>query len=537
ISGGFEPKRFNQSCSFVYLGGGNFGQVVKGIYRTPHGQEVPVAVKTLKESQIASTGEQSILSEAKMMTQLKHRHIVRLIGVCKAQRFMLVLELAPLGPINKFLKKHPQSYADDEEEDEDDGVGDDDGDDKEEEDDNDDDDDEDDGVCEDDSVSYLVCRDTSVNVITDLMYQVAQGMAYLESCKFVHRDLAARNVLLVTQRFAKISDFGMSKALNFGNDYYRVSLLSVFCRLSYFFPCQNVELVRFSLSPLVRMPLSTAVCYEHPVKVLKFDNLVFLFAAVGRNTLLQRLCTAAFVTDWVVAAEAQYLCCVCRFPEYFSFWVIKISGPHMINKHNDLAAPYSVSRLCLGKIASHSGSMRVNNSADDSEPHCRAASAGKWPLKWYAPECIYYFRFDSKSDVWSYGITLWEVFSFGERPYKHLFWQDMKGAQILSMLDQGLRLSRPARCPEAVYAVMRECWNFEGVRRPTFAELVLTMSRLSKSMLSSSSSSTTKEGSTAFPPPPSGFEPVSCKSSVIPSATGSSGGSGVNSSASDMAFF
>ncbi|VDO02212.1 unnamed protein product [Rodentolepis nana] len=48
----------------------------------------------------------------------------------------------------------------------------------------------------------------------------------------------------------------------------------------------------------------------------------------------------------------------------------------------------------------------------------KAASAGKWPLKWYAPECIYYFRFDSKSDVWSYGITLWEVFSYGERPYK-----------------------------------------------------------------------------------------------------------------------
>ncbi|KAL7056290.1 hypothetical protein AAHC03_020606 [Spirometra sp. Aus1] len=314
------------------LGGGNFGQVVKGIYRTPHGQEVPVAVKTLKESQIASTGEQSILSEAKMMTQLKHRHIVRLIGVCKAQRFMLVLELAPLGPINKFLKKHP---------------------------------------------------DTSVSVITDLMYQVAQGMAYLESCKFVHRDLAARNVLLVTQRFAKISDFGMSKALNFGNDYYR------------------------------------------------------------------------------------------------------------------------------------------------------AASAGKWPLKWYAPECIYYFRFDSKSDVWSYGITLWEVFSFGERPYK-----DMKGAQILSMLDQGLRLSRPPRCPDAVYAVMQECWNFEGVRRPTFAELVLTMSRLSKSL----SSVTTKDSATAFPPPPppsSGFEPVSSKTSagVIPSTTGSSGGSGVNSGTSDMAFF
>ncbi|KAL5961486.1 Tyrosine-protein kinase ZAP-70 [Taenia solium] len=296
------------------LGGGNFGQVVKAIYKTPQGQEVEVAVKTLRESQIASTGEQTILSEAKTMTQLKHRHIVRLIGVCKAQHFMLVLELAPLGPINKYLKKHP---------------------------------------------------DTPVWVLSELMHQVAQGMAYLEACKLVHRDLAARNVLLVTQRFAKVSDFGMSKALNFGNDYYRVSGSS-----------QSIHQLLNHHNP---MPCS-----------LKFEILnPFLF---GLNL--------------------------------------------------------------------------------------QAASAGKWPLKWYAPECIYYFRFDSKSDVWSYGITLWEVFSYGERPYK-----DMKGAQILAMLDQGLRLSRPVRCPEAIYSVMQQCWNAEGVRRPTFAELVLTMSRLAKGPL------------------------------------------------------
>ncbi|VEL35054.1 unnamed protein product [Protopolystoma xenopodis] len=103
----------------------------------------------------------------------------------------------------------------------------------------------------------------------------------------------------------------------------------------------------------------------------------------------------------------------------------------------------------------------------------KAAAAGKWPLKWYAPECIYYFRFDSKSDVWSFGVTLWEVYSYGDRPYK-----DMKGAQILTMLDQGLRLCRPLRCPEAIYSIMQDCWNFEGVRRPTFAELVLLFSRL-----------------------------------------------------------
>ena len=48
----------------------------------------------------------------------------------------------------------------------------------------------------------------------------------------------------------------------------------------------------------------------------------------------------------------------------------------------------------------------------------QAAAAGRWPLKWYAPECIYFSRFDSKSDVWSYGVTLWEALSFGAKPYQ-----------------------------------------------------------------------------------------------------------------------
>ena len=43
---------------------------------------------------------------------------------------------------------------------------------------------------------------------------------------------------------------------------------------------------------------------------------------------------------------------------------------------------------------------------------------GKWPLKWYAPECIYFHKFDSKTDVWSYGIALWEATSYGDKPYK-----------------------------------------------------------------------------------------------------------------------
>jgi serine/threonine protein kinase len=66
-------------------------------------------------------------------------------------------------------------------------------------------------------------RTIKQSTVALLMWQVAQGMAYLHSKNYVHRGLAARNVLLVSDNAAKISDFGMSKALNIGNDYYKVS--------------------------------------------------------------------------------------------------------------------------------------------------------------------------------------------------------------------------------------------------------------------------------------------------------------------------
>ena len=85
----------------------------------------------------------------------------------------------------------------------------------------------------------------------------------------------------------------------------------------------------------------------------------------------------------------------------------------------------------------------------------QAESAGRWPLKWYAPECIYYAKFDSKSDVWSYGITAWEAFSYGAKPY-----QGLKGQDIMQMLEHNHRLDCPEKCPRPLFDMLYRCWSW-----------------------------------------------------------------------------
>ncbi|VDI54788.1 fibroblast growth factor receptor 3 [Mytilus galloprovincialis] len=89
------------------------------------------------------------------------------------------------------------------------------------------------------------------------------------------------------------------------------------------------------------------------------------------------------------------------------------------------------------------------------------------PVKWMAPECMSSTKkATEKSDVWSYGIVLWEIFSMGETPY-----HDVKGPRLPDWLRQNNRMAKPEYCDDQFYKMMKKCWQYEPNKRPNFKKL------------------------------------------------------------------
>ncbi|XP_029665038.1 uncharacterized protein LOC115236616 isoform X3 [Formica exsecta] len=254
------------------LGTGEFGVVQQGVW-TNDGERIQVAIKCLSRERMQNNPIE-FLKEAAIMHAIDHEHIVRLYGVVlDTNSLMLVTELAPLRSLLECLKE-PSLRA-----------------------------------------SFPVLS------LCDFAVQIADGMQYLEAKRLIHRDLAARNILVFSKNKVKISDFGLSRALGVGKDYYQTNF--------------NVNL--------------------------------------------------------------------------------------------------------------------------------------KLPIAWCAPECISYLKFTSASDVWAYGVTLWEIFSYGFQP-----WAALTGHQILEAIDEPnfQRLEQPECCPKDYFSLMQQCWQHESLKRPKFSELI-----------------------------------------------------------------
>ncbi|XP_006252207.1 protein-tyrosine kinase 2-beta isoform X2 [Rattus norvegicus] len=154
------------------LGEGFFGEVYEGVYTNHKGEKINVAVKTCKKD-CTLDNKEKFMSEAVIMKNLDHPHIVKLIGIIEEEPTWIVMELYPYGELGHYLERNKNS----------------------------------------------------LKVPTLVLYalQICKAMAYLESINCVHRDIAVRNILVASPECVKLGDFGLSRYIE-DEDYYKASV-------------------------------------------------------------------------------------------------------------------------------------------------------------------------------------------------------------------------------------------------------------------------------------------------------------------------
>jgi serine/threonine protein kinase len=127
-------------------------------------------------------------------------------------------------------------------------------------------------------------------------------------------------------------------------------------------------------------------------------------------------------------------------------------------------------RKYIVKVADF-GLSRFTTEVDDDldgalAMYCPVKHRKPLPVRWLAPEAWYDKQFSSRSDVWAFGITIWELFSSGGKPYDNL-----PEKQVMKEVASGLRPKRPLSCPDSTFKIAQSCWAKDPAARPTFRAL------------------------------------------------------------------
>ncbi|KAK3704761.1 hypothetical protein QZH41_009758 [Actinostola sp. cb2023] len=107
----------------------------------------------------------------------------------------------------------------------------------------------------------------------------------------------------------------------------------------------------------------------------------------------------------------------------------------------------------------------------------RKSTNGRVPTKWLAIEALFDRLYTTQSDVWMFGILLWEIFTLGGSPYPGI-----PVESLFELLKSGYRMQKPQNCPNELYCIMLRCWNENPNNRPTFTELRSEFDRMLTSM-------------------------------------------------------
>ncbi|XP_062950906.1 tyrosine-protein kinase HCK isoform X1 [Cynocephalus volans] len=196
------------------------------------------------------------------------------------------------------------------------------------------------------------------------------------------------------------------------------------------------------------------------MKTLQHDKLVKLHAVVTEEPIyiITEFMAKGSLLDFLKSGEGSKQ----PLPKLIDFSAQIAEGMAFIEHrnyiHRDLrAANILVSASLVCKIADF-GLARI---IEDNEYTAREGA--KFPIKWTAPEAINFGSFTIKSDVWSFGILLTEIITYGRVPYP-----GMSNPEVIRALEDGYRMPRPEHCPEELYNIMMRCWKNRPEERPTF---------------------------------------------------------------------